>query len=69
MNESDSFRKPDKLPTLLLYRKDDPKYSEPVEIDRLDLFKSFHFDQSLKTGYVDKKEFEKIIRDFLRKNK
>ena len=54
INESDSFKAPKKLPTLLLYKKGRPLTEKPVEIDRHQLYGCFKRSQSdVMTGDIE----------------
>ena len=68
LNESESFKTPSKLPTLLLYKKGAALTDDPVEIDRNELLKCFRFNADMENGTIDKQQFDKIVRKFLKDN-
>jgi len=44
LNESEAFKTPSKLPTVLLYKRGAPLTEGPVELDRFELLKAFKSD-------------------------
>ena len=68
LNESDSIKTPSKLPTILLWKKHGSLTDKPIEIDQHELLKCFRYDINMKDGTIDEQEFNRIIKEFLKKN-
>jgi len=67
INESDSFKTPKKLPTLLYYKKGAALTEKPQEIDRHMLYECFNrSEDDIFTGEIEQLKFERLIKKFVK---
>ena len=64
LNESERFKPPRKLPSILLFKRDEANVVQAIELERSKLLRSF----TSSDAEIDKDRFDSILNEFISAN-